>query len=183
LIDWTDRIAEEAVSAGDTVRSLRDFSRRSEPQCDVCNVRESIDSAIELVTLTAGCRDMTIDVESIDSALDVRADRVQLQQVLVNLLTNALEAIQELKSHEGRVRFESRTAGTFVEMSVVDNGPGLPDENNGDLFDAFVTTKPDGVGMGLAICRSIIRAHAGRIWTTPNVPHGVAFHFTLPRAS
>ena len=111
----------------------------------------------------------------------VQADRIRFQQVVLNLIINATEAMagngdgsRELLIGTGKVESE----GVFV--TVADSGPGLPPGSFERLFEAFYTTKPNGLGMGLPICRSIIEAHGGRMWATPNAPHGAIFQFTLP---
>src|SRR5262249_48935604 len=116
-----------------------------------------------------------------DLALDlptVAGDRVQLQQVFVNLMLNAIEAIQGTGG-ELRVKSE-RGENSELLFSVSDTGVGLPADKAGAIFDAFFTTKPQGTGMGLRISRSLIEGHGGRLWATPNSPHGAVFSFTLP---
>jgi signal transduction histidine kinase len=105
------------------------------------------------------------------------ADRVQLQQVLMNLLLNGIEAITD---GAGELTIRSQTTQGGLLISVSDTGVGLPTEKPDRIFNAFYTTKPQGTGMGLAISRSIIEAHGGRLWATPNSASGATFHFTLP---
>jgi signal transduction histidine kinase len=107
----------------------------------------------------------------------VMADRVQLQQVLMNLLLNGIEAITD---GAGELTIRSQTTQGGLLISVSDTGVGLPTEKPDRIFNAFYTTKPQGTGMGLAISRSIIEAHGGRLWATPNSASGATFHFTLP---
>ena len=110
------------------------------------------------------------------------ADRIQLQQVMLNLILNAVEAMSG--SSEGArellIRTEQDGSGSVLVV-VQDSGPGLKPESLDRLFDAFYTTKPGGMGMGLSICRSIIEAHGGRVWATPNLPQGAVLQFTLPQ--
>jgi signal transduction histidine kinase len=111
----------------------------------------------------------------------VQGDRVQLQQVILNLIMNAVEAMSGLAegARELRISTEPDAAGGVL-VSVRDTGPGLEPQRGERLFEAFYTTKPEGLGMGLAICRSIIEAHGGRLWVTANEPRGAVFRFTLP---
>jgi signal transduction histidine kinase len=114
----------------------------------------------------------------------IQGDRVQLQQVILNLLINAIEAMSGMS--EGPRELLISTAKTDSEgvlVAVRDLGPGLAAESVDRLFESFFTTKPGGLGMGLSICRSIIEAHQGRLWATANTPHGAVFQFTLPRYS
>src|SRR5229473_493809 len=109
------------------------------------------------------------------------ADRVQLQQVIINLVMNGIEAMQSVTDRPRELVIRSRQDGTQqVLVSVTDCGVGISAENADRMFNAFFTTKSSGMGMGLSICRSIIEAHGGRLWATANVPHGATFQFTLP---
>jgi signal transduction histidine kinase len=111
----------------------------------------------------------------------ILGDRVQLQQVILNLIINANEAMSEVNGGSRELLIGSRAdTPDGVIVSVRDSGPGLKRESLDHLFDPFYTTKPTGMGMGLSICRSIIEAHGGRLWATANVPQGATFQFTLP---
>ena len=107
-------------------------------------------------------------------------DRIQIQQVLVNLLRNACEAVSENPVEARSVTVRTTTVGGLVGVSIADNGPGLPELQGNNVFEPFVTTKPNGLGMGLAISRTIVEAHGGQIWAAANPSRGVTFHFTLP---
>jgi signal transduction histidine kinase len=120
-----------------------------------------------------------MDLES--TLPDVLADRVQLQQVIINLVMNGIEAMQPVTDRPHELVIRTRQDGPeFVLVAVKDSGVGISPENADNLFNAFFTTKTSGMGMGLSICRSIVEAHGGRIWAEPNVPQGTTFHFTLP---
>jgi signal transduction histidine kinase len=111
----------------------------------------------------------------------ILGDRIQLQQVILNLIKNAVEAMSAVSDGPRELLVSSgKNESQGVLVTVRDSGPGLDPEALAHLFDTFYTTKPDGMGMGLAISRSIIEAHGGRLWATPNEPHGAAFQFTLP---
>ena len=112
----------------------------------------------------------------------VEGDRIQLQQVILNLILNAVEAMRgtDAGARELLISTEKDASGGAL-VTVRDSGPGLNPQSVDRLFEAFYTTKPEGVGMGLAICRSIIEAHGGRLWATANEPRGAVFQFTLPR--
>jgi signal transduction histidine kinase len=114
----------------------------------------------------------------------VRVDRVQLQQVILNLVMNALEAMVLPKGVPRRldVGVCRQVGNDAVQVDVRDTGVGIAPSDRDCIFDAFHTTKPEGMGMGLAICRSIVEAHGGRLWATPNEDSGETFHFTLPAA-
>jgi C4-dicarboxylate-specific signal transduction histidine kinase len=110
----------------------------------------------------------------------IRGDRVQLQQVLLNLIINAVEAMSEVEGPRELLISSASDASDGVLVAVQDSGPGLTPENFDRLFEAFHTSKPRGMGMGLSICRSIVEAHDGRVWATTNAPRGAIFQFTLP---
>ena len=114
----------------------------------------------------------------------VRADRIQLQQVLLNLIINAIEAMSGVGDGPRALVVRSGPdAAPGVRVTVRDAGPGLDPQRLDRLFDAFYTTKPHGLGLGLAISRRLIEAHGGRLWATANAPHGAVFQFTVPRGS
>ena len=113
----------------------------------------------------------------------IRGDRVQLQQVILNLILNAVEAMGDAGEGTRELQIGTEAEKTKeIRIEIRDSGPGLSAEALERPFEAFYTTKPNGMGMGLSICRSIIEAHGGRIWATANVPQGAVFHFTLPLA-
>ena len=110
----------------------------------------------------------------------VRGDRVQLQQVLLNLIINAIEAMRDVGEEERELLISSRNEPDGVSVEVRDSGPGFASADIHRVFEAFYTTKPSGLGLGLSICRSIIEAHNGRLWASPNVPRGAIFGFIAP---
>lgn len=175
-----EEAATEAMRASAIVSSLREFIARGDGGKLLEQLPALIGDAILL-----GLRDLrrdqirvVFDPESFGSC-PVLVNRVQVQQVLINLFRNAVEAMGE---RGGELRIAIRCAGQFAEVVVSDTGPGLPSDLEDDLFGTFVSTKPHGVGLGLSICRTIVEAHGGRIWVD-NIPGGGAeFHFTLPRA-
>ena len=110
----------------------------------------------------------------------VQGDRVQLQQVLVNLIINAIEAMRDIGEKEREMLISTCHEPDGVSVEVRDSGPGFALVDHNRVFEAFYTTKPGGLGLGLSICRSIIEAHNGRLWASPNVPRGAVFGFTAP---
>ena len=110
----------------------------------------------------------------------VSANRVEIQQVFVNLLHNAIEAMEGVSDRVRRVTIRTTEVGKSVEIVVSDNGVGLPSNDHRNIFEAFVTTKPDGLGMGLAISSTIVESHGGRLWATSNPEGGASFHCLLP---
>ena len=127
-------------------------------------------------------RRVSLALELLDDLSPVEADRVQLQQVLLNLLTNALDSMASITTRPHVLRLRSEHLEDWVLISVKDTGTGIVPEQAERLFDAFFTTKPNGIGLGLSICRSIVEAHGGRLLVSPVHPHGAVFQVMLPAA-
>lgn len=174
-----DRAAEQALRAGQIIRRLRDFVSRGESEKRVESLSKMIEEAGALGL--AGAREQNVQLRfSLDPDADlVLADRVQIQQVLVNLFRNALEAMAQSPRRE-LVVANTRVADDMVEVEVSDTGSGFQDDVIPNLFQTFFTTKETGMGVGLSISRSIIEAHGGRMWAENNASGGATFRFTLP---
>lgn len=175
------RISRDGHRASDVISRIRAMAMKVPPRHDRVDINETIG---EVLALTRGEADRgRAEIRTgLGSGLpSVTADRVQIQQVLLNLIVNALEAMHGETGTPRELLVTSRldTEGLVV-VSVRDNGPGLDDDQLSRVFDAFYTTKSNGIGMGLAICRSIIEAHDGRLWAERADPRGAVFHFTLP---
>lgn len=175
-----DTAAREAVRAGDIVRRLRSFVARGENERRVEPLVPLIEDASRLAL--TGARECGIRAfHRFDPAAEhVFADRVQVQQVLVNLIRNAVDAMEGAAIAD--LTITTRLDGEMIRISVIDTGSGLPSEQMSRLFEAFATTKADGLGLGLSISRTIVEAHGGRIWAEAGAPSGSIFHFTLPAA-
>jgi two-component system sensor kinase FixL len=173
--------AAEAMRAGYIVRRLRDFVSRGEIEKTVEDLPALIAEAAALGLL--GAREKGVDATfNLDPSTPlVLVDRVQIQQVLINLIRNAVEAMSQSDERHLFISTRRDTPG-FVRVTVADSGPGVAPELAKQLFTAFVSTKADGMGLGLSICRTIVEANDGRIWLEPREDGGSAFHFTLPGA-
>lgn len=176
-----DDTAKEAIRAGQIVRRLRDFVARGEVDKTVEKLPELINEASVLGLM--GAREKGIrPVFDLDPyASPVLVDKVQIQQVLINLIRNACEAMSESSERDLVVASHIDQPG-FVRVTVSDTGPGVSPEVAAQLFSAFITTKSEGMGLGLSICRTIVEANGGRIWMEPREGGGTHFHFTLMRA-
>lgn len=177
-----DRAAEQALRAGQIIRRLRDFVSRGESEKRVESLAKLIEEAGALGL--AGAREQNVQLRfNFNPEFDlVLADRVQIQQVLVNLFRNALEAMAQSPRRE-LVASNAKVADDMVEIEVSDTGSGFHDDVKANLFQTFFTTKETGMGVGLSISRSIIEAHGGRMWAESNAAGGATFRFTLPAAS
>jgi two-component system sensor kinase FixL len=176
-----DRAAEQALRAGQIIRRLRDFVSRGESEKRIESLSKLIEEAGALGL--AGAREQDVQLRfSLNPNADlVLADRVQIQQVLVNLFRNALEAMAQSPRRE-LVVTNTRVADDMIEIEVSDSGSGFQDDVMPNLFQTFFTTKDTGMGVGLSISRSIIEAHGGRMWAESNASGGATFRFTLPAA-
>lgn len=177
-----DRAAEQAIRAGQIIRRLRDFVSRGESEKRVESLSKLIEEAGALGL--AGAREQSVQLRfNLNPEFDlVLADRVQIQQVLVNLFRNALEAMARSPRRELIVT-NAKAADDMIEIEVSDTGSGFHDDVKPSLFQTFFTTKETGMGVGLSISRSIIEAHGGRMWAESNASGGATFRFTLPAAS
>jgi PAS domain S-box-containing protein len=175
------RIVKNGQRAGEIIGRIRALIKKVAPQKDRLDVNEAI---LEVIALTRSELDrsgVSLKVQLANDLPPVEGDRIQLQQVLINLIVNAVEAMRSTSEGARELWIETGTdAPGSVLVAVRDTGPGLDAQILDHLFDAFYTTKLSGMGMGLSICRSIIEAHGGRIWTTPNLPQGAIFQFALP---
>jgi two-component system sensor kinase FixL len=176
--DALDKAAEQALRAGQIIRRLRDFVARGESERRVENITKLVEEASALALV--GAKDQAIRVRfrfdpSVELAL---ADKIQIQQVLLNLMRNAVEAMQESARRE--LLLAATTADNdMVRITVADTGSGISPDVASQLFQPFITTKQQGMGVGLSICRTIVEAHGGQIWAESNPGGGTVFHFTL----
>lgn len=176
------KIEAQASRASDIVKRLRAFVEKRELE----HKRERLDSVIEealaLALVGSGTRDVQLRLLLGTADKEVDIDRVQIQQVLVNFIRNAIDAMDGLANREVSIETTAGEEG-HVQVVVRDLGRGIDGKVAGQVFDAFVTTKPAGMGVGLSICKAIIEAHGGTIGFCPNVPRGTTFYFTLPIAA
>jgi two-component system sensor kinase FixL len=174
-----DKAADQAVRAGQIIRRLRDFVSRGETERRAESIGKLVEEASALAMV--GGKDRGIRVQfQFDLSVDlVLADRVQIQQVLLNLIRNAMDAMESSEIRDLTIAIAPTDKG-FVRISVIDTGSGIAPEVAKQLFQPFVTTKRDGMGVGLSISRTIVEAHGGQIWVEQNPLGGTIFHFTLP---
>jgi len=176
-----NRIVEDGRRAGDIIDRLRSLYKKSPPQRELVEVNEIVHEMVALLRGEANRYRVSIRTDLAPGLPKITADRVQLQQVLMNLMLNAIEAMNET-SGVLTVKSQLDQDGQVL-ISVSDTGVGLPAETADQIFSAFFTTKAQGSGMGLAISRSIVESHGGRLWATTNSGRGAEFHFTLPTAA
>lgn len=181
LAEALDFAGREALRAGETIRKLRGFLSRGESDMRAEQVADVIDEAVTIALVGNHSRKVRLQTKLSPLAPTALVDRVQIQQVLLNLIRNAIEAMNEAGSP--RILIETAPADhNMIMFSVTDNGSGMSPEVMAQLFQPFVTSKATGMGIGLSITRSIVEAHGGRIWSEPNPSGGTIFRFTVRAA-
>jgi PAS domain S-box-containing protein len=178
------RIVAEGQRAADIIDRIRALTKKTPPHKDWLDLNATIRDVLALARSEVHRHRVVVETHLAEEVPLVRADRIQIQQVLLNVLINALEALSGGGDGPREVVVQSdMDTAQDVRVTVRDSGPGLDPQQLDRLFEAFYTTKPHGLGLGLAISRSIIAAHGGRLWATANVPRGAVFQFTVPRGS
>jgi PAS domain S-box-containing protein len=178
--DALSRIVKEGNRAGEVVGRIRALIKKAPARKDAVEVNDAILEIIALTRTEAASNSVLVRTQLAEGLPRVQGDRVQLQQVLLNLIINAIEAMRDVGEEERELLISSRYEPDGVSVEVRDSGPGFPSTVLDRVFEAFYTTKPGGLGLGLSICRSIIEAHNGRLWASPNVPRGAIFGFVAP---
>jgi len=177
-----ERIIRDGMAAADIVERIRSLFKRAVPTMAMLDVNGVIRDILEALKDSAGKEGIAVKAELTAPLQPVQADRVQIQQVLSNLAQNAVDAMAEVVGRPKELVFRSRSLDDrVVVVEVCDSGCGL--EYPERVFESFFTTKANGMGMGLAICRSIVEAHGGKLWASANPTHGATFSFTLPAPS
>ena len=184
MLDSIEQVAEQAQRASEIIRRTRRFLRKEEDEQRPIDINDAIHGIGDLLRVDAHEQGATIGLDLAEGLPQVWADLIQLQQVVLNLTHNGMEAMAECRSSQRQLSIQTSAADNgAVEVAVRDTGPGIPSVNLARIFDPFFSTKPSGLGMGLAISRSIIEAHGGRLWATSNEQGiGTVFRFTLPGA-
>jgi C4-dicarboxylate-specific signal transduction histidine kinase len=175
---WIGKVSQQAARAGKIIQRLRGFVRRGERTLEPVSLDETIADAIALVDAHLRRLNVTTNFAAHGKPFDVIADRVQIQQVIVNLISNASEAMAAAADSSRVVEIRLTYDAAEAIMTVSDDGPGIAPQHAQRVFEPFYTTKPDGIGIGLSICRGIVESHGGQIWLTAGP---TSFHVQLPR--
>jgi C4-dicarboxylate-specific signal transduction histidine kinase len=178
--DALSLIVKEGNRAGEVVGRIRALIKKAPARKDAVAINDAILEVISLTRTEAANNSVSVRTELAEALPCVQGDRVQLQQVVLNLIINAIEAMRDVGEKERELLVSTRNQPDGVSVEVRDSGPGLTPVVLDRVFEAFYTTKPGGLGLGLSICRSIIEAHNGRLWAGPNMPRGAIFRFTAP---
>jgi len=175
-----DAIIKDGHRAGDVIGGIRALIKKAPPRQDQLDINEAILEVIEVTKSELLQNGVSLQTELAKGLPRIQGDRIQLQQILLNLIMNAIEAMSDVKGSRNLLISTVEDKPNGVLATVRDSGPGLNPDSLERLFDPFFTTKPGGLGMGLSICRSIVEAHGGRMWAAANRPQGASFHFRLP---
>jgi len=174
------RMAKDVTRAADIISRIRLLFKKVSPQRELVDVNEAIREMIVLLRGEATRYSISVRTELASDLPQVTADRVQLQQVLMNLMTNGIDALKDVDGPRELIIRSQQAEASQLMVSVTDTGVGLPLQQADQIFNAFFTTKPQGTGMGLRISRSIVESHGGRLWSADNSPRGAIFHLSLP---
>jgi C4-dicarboxylate-specific signal transduction histidine kinase len=177
-----ERLARDGQRASEVIDRIRALVMRQPPRRDLVDVKETVLDVIALTRDQMRRGNIALETALADGLPSVRGDRVQLQQVMLNLIANAIDAMSTPGDRPRRLAIGcAADAAGGVCIEVRDSGPGIALEMADTLFEPFCTSKPQGIGMGLSISRSIVEAHGGRLWVASNLPHGALFQLSLPR--
>ena len=177
-------IISDAKRASEVVGKIRELARKVEPEVTQLDIHEIIDEAVALIRREMVGHHVTLDLQPAPGLPPIRGDRIQLQQVIINLLINAVQAMATVADDARRITIRTQEHETHdVLVAIEDSGIGVAPEVLGRLFSPFYTTKPHGMGLGLSICRTIVEAHGGRIWACRNDGPGMTFKFVVSAAA
>ena len=180
LLEAMEKGAAQAERAGKVLQRVRAFVSRRAPNLVPCDINEVVNGVASMLFIEARQRGASVTVDLSDTIPYVHADPVLMEQVVLNLTRNAFEAMEDNPPHERQVTIRSLThENDMVQIEVADKGRGIDPQLEGNLFTPFFSTKPQGTGLGLHICRSIVEAHGGRVWVSRNNDQGVTFRFTI----
>jgi signal transduction histidine kinase len=176
-----ERIIRDSTRAGEIIRRIRALAKKTDIRMAPLNLHEVLSETLTFVQHELINSGVALRVKHASALPVILADKVQLQQVILNLVINGIEAMQSITDRPRELVIRTEQDGARqVQVTVTDCGVGFSADSAARLFNTLFTTKPSGMGMGLSICRSIIELHGGRIWAVPNLPHGATLQFTLP---
>jgi two-component system, LuxR family, sensor histidine kinase TtrS len=178
------KIGDQAALASEVLDRLRTMVRRRETEEIEIDVAQLLDRTLKLIEMEGRLKDVRIETSVAPELPRALGDEIQIQQVILNLAHNAMEAMAAVPLRDRALRLEATASGDdLILIRVADRGPGIADADDERIFEPFYTTKGTGLGIGLAICRAIVEAHGGELWHVPNEGGGTVFQLSLPAAS
>jgi C4-dicarboxylate-specific signal transduction histidine kinase len=177
------RVVKDATRAAEIISRTRLLFKKGTPQSELVNMNDVIREMLVLMIGDMSRLSISVRIELADDLPEITGDRVQLQQVLMNLMANSIDAMKDADGTRELAINSQRGQNGQVMVTISDTGVGLPAQQADQIFNAFFTTKPNGIGMGLRISRSIVESHGGRLWASDHLPRGASFHLTLPIAT
>lgn len=180
LRGWIVKIRNQAKRASNIVQRLRIFLKKGETKHKIVDINALIRNVVSWMESDMNKLNILVSLKLEKGISNVTADDILLEQVILNLVRNSMEALSEMQNGTRRLIIQSRTTDHQVEVSVSDNGPGIPAEVEDQIFHSFITSKEHGLGMGLSVSRSIVEAHGGRLYTDPSISTMTTFIFTIP---
>jgi signal transduction histidine kinase len=178
-----ERIVRDSTRASEVIRRIRTVAKKTDTKLAPLDLNDIVSEALTFMQHELLSSGVVVRLERASALPIILADKVQLQQVILNLMINGIEAMHSITDRPRELTIRSEQDAGHVRVTVADCGVGFSAASEGRLFNTFFTTKSSGMGMGLSICRSIIELYGGRIWATPRVPHGATIQFTLPLQS
>jgi C4-dicarboxylate-specific signal transduction histidine kinase len=170
--------------ATEVIRRLRSLLKRSAFETNQIDLNETVREVFDFLSVQASARNVILNTSLTPFTLCVKGDRIQLQQVILNLIVNGIDAVHSVPGGQRRITgMTAKTTSATVEISIFDSGPGIPADKLSEVFEPFFTTKDQGMGMGLSIARTIVEVHSGRIWAENRAEGGAVFRITLPLAA
>lgn len=182
LVDNIEEVARQTERAGQIVNSIKNFVKKRRTNRTAVNINDTVKALPGLIASDINRNGIRLKVELDDQVPTVLADPIQMEQVLLNLVLNGIDAMADSKMDRRQLVIRTRNLDGIVQVDVCDKGHGIPEPVSGQMFDSFFTTKPDGLGIGLSISRSIIEAHQGKLRAGNNPDGGATITFTLPAA-
>jgi PAS domain S-box-containing protein len=180
LFPWLTQISEQTNRAAEIIRRATHFTRKAPVRWSTVSINELVRDCLKVIGYALRIHQVELHCDLSEDLPTVVADAIQIQQVVINLVRNGIEAMEETPPENRQITVATSYFDETVQVAVSDTGSGLPEENSVMLFEPFFTTKPDGLGLGLAVSQSIIQSHGGRLWMESNQSRGATFHFMLP---
>ena len=182
ILDALDFAIRQSRFASQIISRVREFTEARQPSMEQLDIRVLVQDSVQLLDWVFESEHVNLSLDSSLEPLLVACDRMLLQQVLINLCRNAIEAMREMHESKRRLTVVTHRSDDGIRVDIADTGPGMEDDKMGNMFKPFVSTKRDGMGVGLNICRSFVELHQGRLWVTRNDLQGCTVHIQLPES-